>query len=138
MQICVTVLCWVLLCKFVMCKFVLQLGATCLWLTLDLISKIQACGSIKCPQPCHPLVFNVLELLTFTTPAVSTLMTSSIQLLLGCHHEVHQCMGQMVHIPSLQVPGAALLEVLVEPGVVTVPVQTGSLRVGPSGGYITC
>ena len=89
---------------------------------------------MECPQPAYPLVFLVFETLAFRTPTPDTTsVASSLQSLLCRLNLIQQSPDQVLHIARHYVLRATLLEVLVEPSIVSVPLQTRSLCLTPPG-----
>ena len=109
------------------------------WPSFNFISSINSMGGMEGSQATDPLVFQVLQLLTLTTPALnSSCMASIIQLLLWCVHMIKESDGYMSHVSSLKVCWAAFREVLVETCACWLPAQTSWLCIGKSSADINC
>ena len=103
------------------------------WSCLNLVSCVEAMWRMERAHPHNPLVLSVFKPLTFTTPAPSTTLVTSIpQPILRCCNVVKKGIGQMSDIPSLQMLGASSLEMFVQSSIVLVPVLAGLLCTRPS------
>ena len=101
-------------------------SASCLYL----ISCVQTMWWVKGTHSHYPFVLNILQPLTFRTPASHTSpMAHLCQLLLRGHHRVQEGPGQMPHISSVVVGGTPLMEMFIEACIGFIPAQTSGLVV---------
>ena len=109
------------------------------WPSFNFISSINSMGGMEGSQATDPLVFQVLQLFTLTTPALnSSCVASIIQLLLWCVHMIKESDGYMSHVSSLKVCWAAFREVLVETCACWLPAQTSWFCICKSSADIYC
>ena len=82
---------------------------------LDFISSIQTSWLVEGSQPTDPLIFLVLQTLTFTAPALGTThMAHPSQHLLRCVYVVHKGNVEVVEVSMLLVCWAPIMEMFVE------------------------